>query len=102
MQAEFLRQLMSDIPLHKIRRNRHLTEHSGIALSPDTMPAAVVAKAVVSSRRNRDYKSGKRNDRYTDDSDEEQGLLGSPSLEDGDDYHHRAPVRFVLSSCIYC
>ena len=73
------------MPLHKIQRNRHLTEQSRIALSPDTMPAAVVAQAVVSSWRNRDYESGKRNDRYTDNSDE-QGLLESPSLEDGDDY----------------
>jgi len=87
--------LMSDIPLRKFRRNRHLTEHSGIALSPDAMPSAVVTKAVVSSRQNRDYRSGQRNDRYIDDFDEEEGLLGSPSFEDGDDYDRRAPVGFV-------
>lgn len=82
---------MSDIPLQKIQRNRHL-EQSGILLSPETMPAAVVTKAVISSRRNRDYKSGKRKDRYVDDVEEEQGLLGSPSSEDEDDYEGRTPV----------
>ncbi|KIM37884.1 hypothetical protein M413DRAFT_448154 [Hebeloma cylindrosporum] len=56
------------------------------------MPAAVVAEAVISSRRNRDYKSGKRKDRYVDDFEEEQGLLGSPSFEDGDDYGGRTPT----------
>lgn len=86
---------MSDIPLHTIRRNRH-PEQSGIALSSETMPAAVVTKAVISSRRNRDYKSGKRKDRYVDDVEEEEGLLGSPSFEDGDDYDGRTPVRFGI------
>jgi hypothetical protein len=86
---------MSDIPLHKIQSNRNL-EQSGIALSPETMPAAVVTQAVISSRRKRDYKSGKRKDRYVDDFEEEQGLLGSPSLEDGDDYDGRTPVRIGI------
>jgi len=94
---------MSDIPLRKIRRNRHI-DQSGIALSHETMPAAVITEAVTSSRRNRDYKSGKRKDRYVDDSEEEQGLLGSPSFEDRDDYDGRTQVRIgiVRSSWITC
>lgn len=86
---------MSDIPLHKIRRNRHI-DQPGIALSHETMPAAVITDAVASSRRNRDYKSGKRRDRYVDDPEEEQGLLGSPSFADGDDYDGRTQVRIGI------
>ncbi|KAF8154287.1 protein transporter [Crassisporium funariophilum] len=77
---------MSDIPLHKIRRNKRLTEDPGIALSPD-MPSSSTAKAAIASRRNRDYNTGgRRNERYVDDSEEETALIGTPYGEDGDDY----------------
>ncbi|KAJ3516332.1 hypothetical protein NLJ89_g1185 [Agrocybe chaxingu] len=59
------------------------------------MPAATVAKTVVAARRNREYSSGRRQGRYADDSDEERGLLGSASYDDGDDFDvgdaHAAP-----------
>lgn len=80
---------MSDsIPLHKLRRNkqpRTPSEDTGISLFLDTnaMPSAVVAKAAIATRRNREYESRRRGDRYADDSEEEQGLLGSPVFEEG-------------------
>jgi len=86
---------MSDIPLHTLRRYKHQPEEPGIVLTPDTgtMPAKAASKAVPDSRRNRDY----RRDRYADDSEEEQGLLGSPSYDDSDEYNGRRPPTTPVS-----
>lgn len=81
---------MSDIPLRRLRQNRQqkrLEEEQAISLvSPETstMPTGAVAKTAVAARRNRNY-GGRRTERYAD-SEEEEGLLGTPPTDDGDDY----------------
>ncbi|KAF9559015.1 aminophospholipid-transporting P-type ATPase [Agrocybe pediades] len=52
------------------------------------MPSTATTKAAIAnSRRNREYHSARRTERYADDPDEEEGLLeASPSYERGDDF----------------
>ena len=59
------------------------------------MPTANVAKAAVASRRNREYNSGRRHERYADDPEEEQGLLGSATYEDGENEEDERGTNLV-------
>lgn len=71
---------MSDIPLRELRKIR--AENAGISLSA---PASMSSRPMVPQRK-RLYKSGKKNDRYADDSEEEQGLLQSSSASYEDEF----------------
>ncbi len=70
---------MSDIPLRNLR---NLRADAGLSLSA---PANMTSRALAPppTKRNRLYKSGRKQDQYADDSEEEQGLLGSHSFEEG-------------------
>ena len=73
---------MSDIPLRDLR---NLRADAGISLSA---PANMTSRSLAPppTKRNRLYKSGRKHDQYADDSEEEQGLLGSHSFEDGGEF----------------
>ncbi|KAF8900131.1 aminophospholipid-transporting P-type ATPase [Gymnopilus junonius] len=80
--------MTDSIPLHKLRRNQHqraAPDVQGISLPEDSPSMPTSSVAIVASRRNRGYNSGRRNERYADDPEEEQGLLRSATYEEGDD-----------------
>lgn len=75
-------QFMSDIPLQKLRRKKDRASTFGIALTPSTGSATMHATVPASARRERG-----QYDRYSDDVEEEQGLL------EGEGYHRPETVR---------
>jgi phospholipid-translocating ATPase len=88
---------MSDIPLRNLQRQHRAAEEPHISLS--NMSSRTTGSAVAASRRNRQYSSARKNDRYADDSEEEQGLLGSQSYEDREQFEQEgstSPVCAVL------
>lgn len=100
--------MTDSIPLHKLRRNKDqeaASDIQGISLPQDnpSMPTSNVAKAAVASRRNREYNSGRRNERYADDPEEEQGLLGATAYDEGDEDEETgrnlSPVSVSEISC---
>ncbi|KAF8170774.1 protein transporter [Pholiota molesta] len=79
---------MSDIPLRNLQRQHRAVQEPHISLS--NMSSRTTGSAVAASRRNRQYSSARKNDRYADDSEEEQGLLGSQSYEDREQFEQEA------------
>lgn len=90
---------MSDIPLRNLRRQHRAAQEPHISLSD--MPPRTVGSAVAASRRNRQYSNARKNDRYADDSEEEQGLLGSQSYEDREQFEQEGSTSLVCAKFIY-
>lgn len=102
---------MSDIPLRTIRRNKARAGYAPLldnaeseTASPPqqtrSMRTSVTAAAFPGGSRKKD--AGKNKDRYTDDPEEEAGLLDENGEEEYDEEEHRLRREIEASSSQVC